>query len=194
MGKGRWFFQQAFEGELEIQGRLTIDPSAAVKGMFRSEEIHIRGAVEGSLEGTRMVTLETSARVDGDVTTPRLQMMAGAYLNGNITMEGPPGVPQKAKDVSVTTAPEKQSPTLPDRGMTAPGHEVSKTPAAPFSVISRDICIEGELEGSENLTIEGRVQRTHPKSGRHYHFGHGQRGGGRHGAQYHDPGARERQH
>ena len=88
-GKGTVVFQQAFEGELEIQGRLTIDPSAAVKGMFRSEEIHIRGTVEGSLEGTRMVTLETSARVDGDVTTPRLQMMAGAYLNGNLTMEAP---------------------------------------------------------------------------------------------------------
>jgi cytoskeletal protein CcmA (bactofilin family) len=88
-GKGTVVFQQAFEGELEIQGRLTIDSSAAVKGMFRSEEIHIRGTVEGSLEGTRMVTLETSARVDGDVTTPRLQMMAGAYLNGNLTMEAP---------------------------------------------------------------------------------------------------------
>jgi len=88
-GKGTVVFQQAFEGELEIQGRLTIDPSAAVKGMFRSEEIHVRGAVEGSLEGTRMVTLETSARVDGDVTTPRLQMVTGAYLNGNITMAAP---------------------------------------------------------------------------------------------------------
>lgn len=28
----------------------------------------------------------------------------------------------------------------------------------PFSVVSRDICIEGELEGSENLVIEGRVK------------------------------------
>jgi cytoskeletal protein CcmA (bactofilin family) len=36
-----------------------------------------------------MVTLEASARVDGDVSTPRLQMVTGAYLNGNITMEAP---------------------------------------------------------------------------------------------------------
>lgn len=28
----------------------------------------------------------------------------------------------------------------------------------PYSVVSRDICIEGELEGSENLLIEGRVK------------------------------------
>jgi cytoskeletal protein CcmA (bactofilin family) len=88
-GKGMVVFQQSFEGELEIQGRLTIDPSATVKGMFRSDEIHIRGVVDGTLEGTRMVKLEKSARVDGDVTTPRLQMATGAYLNGNITMEAP---------------------------------------------------------------------------------------------------------
>jgi len=28
----------------------------------------------------------------------------------------------------------------------------------PFSVVSRDICIEGQLEGSENLVIDGRVK------------------------------------
>ena len=28
----------------------------------------------------------------------------------------------------------------------------------PFSVVSRDICIEGQLEGSENLIVEGRVK------------------------------------
>ena len=28
----------------------------------------------------------------------------------------------------------------------------------PFSVISRDICIEGELQGRENLVIEGRLK------------------------------------
>jgi cytoskeletal protein CcmA (bactofilin family) len=36
-----------------------------------------------------MVTLEKSARVDGEVITPRLQMDTGARLNGNITMESP---------------------------------------------------------------------------------------------------------
>ena len=60
--------------------------------------------------------------------------------------------------MSVATTPEKQSPSLPTTGTNAPGHDASKTSAEPFSVISRDICIEGELEGSENLTIEGRFK------------------------------------
>lgn len=88
-GKGQVVFQSAFEGELDIQGGMTIDTSATVKGTFRSEEIHIRGTLEGVLQGSRMVVLEKSARVDGEVLTPRLQMDAGAYLNGSISMENP---------------------------------------------------------------------------------------------------------
>jgi cytoskeletal protein CcmA (bactofilin family) len=60
--------------------------------------------------------------------------------------------------MSVATTPEKQSPALSTTGTNALGHDTSKTSAEPFSVISRDICIEGELEGSENLTIEGRFK------------------------------------
>ena len=60
--------------------------------------------------------------------------------------------------MSVTTTPEKQSPALSATGTNTQGHDAPKTSAGPFSVISRDICIEGELEGSENLTIEGRVK------------------------------------
>ena len=58
----------------------------------------------------------------------------------------------------MTTTPEKQSPALSATGTNTQGHDAPKTSAGPFSVISRDICIEGELEGSENLTIEGRVK------------------------------------
>ena len=55
-------------------------------------------------------------------------------------------------------APEmkKQLDGRPDAG---PNEQASGTPAdEPFSVVGRDICIEGELEGSENLIIEGRLK------------------------------------
>lgn len=49
-----------------------------------------------------------------------------------------------------------QSDNQSETGQPGPG---SGPPAdEPFSVVSRDICIEGELEGSENLVIEGRVK------------------------------------
>ena len=40
----------------------------------------------------------------------------------------------------------------------------SEAAAAPHSIISRDICIEGELEGHESLIIEGRLKgRIHTR-------------------------------
>ena len=39
-----------------------------------------------------------------------------------------------------------------------PNGEASGLPSEPYSVVSRDICIEGQLEGSENLVVEGRIK------------------------------------
>lgn len=88
-GKGQVVFQSRFEGEVDIQGRMTVDPLATVKGTVHVEEIHIHGTLEGTLEGSRTVVLEKTARVDGEVTTPRLQVDTGACLNGKVTMETP---------------------------------------------------------------------------------------------------------
>lgn len=85
-GKGQVVFQSAFEGELDIQGRVTVDSSAAIKGNFCAEAIQVRGSVEGCLTCSHMVTLENSGRFDGEMATPRLQMEAGARLNGTVTM------------------------------------------------------------------------------------------------------------
>ena len=53
---------------------------------------------------------------------------------------------------------ERKKP-IHDRSDAAQVNPGSGAPAPdPSSVISRDICIEGELEGAENLIIEGRVK------------------------------------
>ncbi|MGD9333245.1 MAG: polymer-forming cytoskeletal protein [Desulfobacterales bacterium] len=86
-GKGQVVLKGTFEGELEIQGELTIDPRATVKGTIRSEESRIRGVLKGDLECKRMVTLETTARVEGTLTTARLQVQDGARFKGRTIME-----------------------------------------------------------------------------------------------------------
>lgn len=86
-GKGRVIIQSTFEGELEIQGPLIVESGSMVKGSFRAEDIHVGGHLEGSLESSQAVHLEETARVDGNVNTPRMQMKAGAKLNGDVAME-----------------------------------------------------------------------------------------------------------
>jgi len=58
--------------------------------------------------------------------------------------------------VSVVPEVKKQPNDESEAGQNGLG---SGAPAVgPFSVVSRDICIEGQLEGTENLIIEGRVK------------------------------------
>lgn len=86
-GKGQLIVQSTFEGEMELQGSMTLDPSGTIKGMVRAEEGRIGGTMTGSLTCGRLVVLEKSARLEGDVATPRLQMASGARLNGRVVMD-----------------------------------------------------------------------------------------------------------
>jgi cytoskeletal protein CcmA (bactofilin family) len=85
-GKGEVALQGVVEGELDLQGTIRIEAQASIKGLLRAEEVRMSGGFEGHLEGRRRVTLDRTARLEGDVSTPRLQMAAGARLNGLVDM------------------------------------------------------------------------------------------------------------
>ena len=85
-GKGLVILQSVFDGELDIQGRLTVDPTASVKGSFRAEEIYIGGRLDGAVASSRILELAGTARVEGQVNAPRLQMEEGARLNAEVAM------------------------------------------------------------------------------------------------------------
>jgi cytoskeletal protein CcmA (bactofilin family) len=86
-GKGRVIFQCGLDGEVDIQGQVTVEPGAVIKGTIHSEDIRVRGRVEGNLECLRMATLEAGARFEGELISPRLHMAPGAVLNGAVAME-----------------------------------------------------------------------------------------------------------
>lgn len=85
-GKGEVVLQSVFEGELEIQGCLTVAPAASANGTFRAEEIRIGGRLDGVAEASRLLTVEHNARVEGQIATPRLEMADGARLNADVRM------------------------------------------------------------------------------------------------------------
>ena len=86
-GKGHVAVQCDLEGELDLQGTVALAPKGSIKGSMRSDEIRMGGRFDGRLEGTRLVVLEATAQVEGEVATPRIEMASGAHLNGQIDME-----------------------------------------------------------------------------------------------------------
>lgn len=96
-GKGHVMVHCTLEGELDLQGTVTLAPGGRLKGSLRSEEVRIGGGFEGKLEGSRIVVLEETACLQGEVATPRIAMAAGARLNGQVAMDGPGNAARRAK-------------------------------------------------------------------------------------------------
>jgi cytoskeletal protein CcmA (bactofilin family) len=71
-----------FEGEINSGGQLTIADGASLIGNAKAGTISIDGRVKGNLSATTKVQLSSSARLEGDLETSRLEVTEGAVLIG----------------------------------------------------------------------------------------------------------------
>lgn len=89
-GKGDLGIEGSFEGDIALDGTLTIAGSGTVTGPIRATEVEVQGEVDGHVAG-QSVTLRSSARVHGDVRALSLTIDDGAALDGLIEMGDPGG-------------------------------------------------------------------------------------------------------
>jgi cytoskeletal protein CcmA (bactofilin family) len=77
------------EGEISVDGDVTIEAHGIVGAGVRARRLLVRGAVKGDLVGDESVLLEEGARVLGDVRAPRVAIAPGALVRGYVqTGEG----------------------------------------------------------------------------------------------------------
>lgn len=74
-------------GEIRVDGRVSIEQSALVAAKVRGGSVHIVGRVEGNVSASDLVELETEARMTGDIKAPRILIADGARFKGNVDME-----------------------------------------------------------------------------------------------------------
>jgi cytoskeletal protein CcmA (bactofilin family) len=75
-----------FEGEITSEGQLVVAEGATLTGNAKSGSIRIEGKVKGNLTAGAKVQLTSSARVEGDLQTSRLEVAEGAVLIGRCTV------------------------------------------------------------------------------------------------------------
>ena len=68
-----------------ISGKLTGDEDLTVRG--RVEELTINGEASGNIDAGTRVAINASAKVSGDIKTPRVVIEDGAVFNGSIEMD-----------------------------------------------------------------------------------------------------------
>ena len=66
---------------------VTIGPEGRVKADVFGRSVIVEGEVEGDLRGEEQVILRHSAKVQGNITAPRVALEDGATFRGGIEME-----------------------------------------------------------------------------------------------------------
>jgi cytoskeletal protein CcmA (bactofilin family) len=75
------------EGRIHMIGcRLTLAPESRVKGDIEAERIVAGGRVEGRIVATGRLDVQATAAIQGELTTPSLQIADGAKVTGRVEM------------------------------------------------------------------------------------------------------------
>lgn len=75
-----------FEGNIDIQRRVTVATSGEIKGDIHARSVVVGGRVHGQIRADERAELLASASVQGDVHAPKVVIAEGAQLQGNVAM------------------------------------------------------------------------------------------------------------
>lgn len=82
VGAGHVRIAGRFEGDVHIQGDLTIEQGAKLTGGVRAESVTIAGEIEGNVESAAKVELQATGMINGDIKAGQLTVAAGSRMRG----------------------------------------------------------------------------------------------------------------
>jgi cytoskeletal protein CcmA (bactofilin family) len=85
-------------GTLECQGRVVIGSSGVIEGDIKCENAEIEGSLKANITVSDLLSLKSTAKVQGDIVTKKLAIEPGATFSGSCSMGG------VVKDISSSNA------------------------------------------------------------------------------------------
>lgn len=106
----------ATEGVVKVEGRVTgtirataqiiVSPGAVIEGDLHTKEAVVAGEIQGTIRASERVELQASALVRGDIHTPRIAVVEGGRVSGEVNMS--PDAGGSSKGISrAGVGPEK---------------------------------------------------------------------------------------
>ncbi len=115
------------KGEVHCEKNVIIGEGAAVRAAIEADEVAISGEVKGDITARRKITLDSTARVVGDLCTPGIVIEEGAKLEGRI-MIGSEAAPEEKAPAKAQSKPEPKSASSGSRSA-----QKAPSPAPPAS-------------------------------------------------------------
>ena len=110
-GNGNVIILGKLDGKFNLRGRVKIAQPAKIKGEVRADVISVNGVVQGSLIAKERLHLDQTARIEGQMATPRLSISEGASFDGEVKMSDSSPKPSMAPaEGSAAIAQNKTAP------------------------------------------------------------------------------------
>lgn len=75
------------KGTVRVGTQVLVAQGAVIEGDLHTEEAVIAGRVSGAIHAKERVELQASAMVAGDILTPRISIVEGARVTGEVKMD-----------------------------------------------------------------------------------------------------------
>ncbi len=77
-----------FEGNLTTKGKIVLGEKGSLNGTIKCGNAEVLGKISGTFIVDGLLSLKSSALIDGDVTIGKLSIEAGATFNATCQMKG----------------------------------------------------------------------------------------------------------
>ena len=112
-GSGDLIILGSLEGEFDLKGKLQIAEPADITGTVKAGDISIKGSVQGTITAVERVHLDTTARVQGRINSPKISVMEGACFDGDISMSAKKQQPLQSAPANSPAV--SNNPDIPDK-------------------------------------------------------------------------------
>jgi len=76
------------KGTITTKGRVVIGASGVIEGDVYCLDADIEGLITGTIKVGNLLTLKSTAKINGDISTKKLNIESGAEFNGSCNMGG----------------------------------------------------------------------------------------------------------
>jgi len=74
------------KGTIRAAAQVIISPGATIEGDLHTKEAVVAGEIQGTITASERVELQASALVRGDIATPRIAILEGGRVTGEVNM------------------------------------------------------------------------------------------------------------
>ncbi|NVB40100.1 polymer-forming cytoskeletal protein [Pseudenhygromyxa sp. WMMC2535] len=75
-----------FSGEIRTEGTLIVGERADIKADIQAAVVVVQGRLQGDVSASESLAIQAPARVEGNLSTPSLEIEQGSYFQGSCAM------------------------------------------------------------------------------------------------------------